>query len=61
MRIAKNRITVVRIATDRSMDLNLRATGLTGLRHPERGTWQSAVHLRAVCQEVIPVAAIRGI
>jgi hypothetical protein len=28
---------------------------------PERGDWQSAVHLRAVCQEVIPVVAIRGI
>jgi hypothetical protein len=27
----------------------------------ERGAWQSAVHLRAVCQEVIPVVAIRGI
>jgi hypothetical protein len=37
------------------------ATGLTWPRQPERGTWQSAVHLRAVCQEVIPVVAIRGI
>jgi hypothetical protein len=37
------------------------ATGLTWPRQPERGTWQSAVHLRAVCQEVIHVLAIRGI
>jgi hypothetical protein len=37
------------------------ATGLTWPWQPERGTWQSAVHLRAVCQEVIPVVAIRGI
>jgi hypothetical protein len=37
------------------------ATGLTWPRQPERRTWQSAVHLRAVCQEVIPVIAIRGI
>jgi hypothetical protein len=28
---------------------------------PERKAWQSAVHLRAVCQGVIPVVAIRGI
>jgi hypothetical protein len=28
---------------------------------PERGAWQSAVHLRAVCQEVFPVVAICGI
>jgi hypothetical protein len=28
---------------------------------PERGAWQSAVHLRAVCQEVITFVAIRGI
>jgi hypothetical protein len=28
---------------------------------PERGALQSAVHLRAVCQGVIPVVAIRGI
>jgi hypothetical protein len=28
---------------------------------PERGAWQSAVHMRAVCQGVIPVVAIRGI
>jgi hypothetical protein len=37
------------------------ATGLTWLWQPVCGTWQSAVHLRAVCQEVIPVVAIRGI
>jgi hypothetical protein len=37
------------------------ATRLTWPRQPERGTWQSSVHLRAVCQEVIPVVAIRGI
>jgi hypothetical protein len=28
---------------------------------PERGAWQSTVHLRAVCQGVIPVVAILGI
>jgi hypothetical protein len=28
---------------------------------PERGAWQAVVHLRAVCQEVIPVVAIHGI
>jgi hypothetical protein len=36
-------------------------TGLTWPQHPERGTWQSEGQLRAVCQEVIPDVAIRGI
>jgi hypothetical protein len=30
-------------------------------RQPERRAWQSAVHLRAVCQEVIPLVAIIAI
>jgi hypothetical protein len=37
------------------------ATDLTWLWQPERRTWQSAFHLRAVCQEVIPDVAICGI
>jgi hypothetical protein len=37
------------------------AIGLTWSQQPEHGTWQSTVHLRAVCQEVIPVVAIHGI
>jgi hypothetical protein len=37
------------------------ATGLTWPRQPKRGTWISAVHSRAVCQEVIPVVSLRGI
>jgi hypothetical protein len=37
------------------------STGLTWPRQPECGACQSAVHLGAVCQEVIPVVAIRGI
>jgi hypothetical protein len=53
-----NKMTIPWIATDSS--LNLRADFWTGrmycLLH-ERGAWQSAVHLRAVCQGVIPVVA----
>jgi hypothetical protein len=37
------------------------ATGLTCPWQPKCRTWPSAVHLRAVCQEVIPVVAIHGI
>jgi hypothetical protein len=64
-RMATNKITVMRIATDRN--LNLRADCH---RHflaafysllPERGAWQSASHLRAVCQVVIPTVANRSI
>jgi hypothetical protein len=63
--IATNRMAVLRIATDSS--LNLRAdiaTDLTGRMYsllPEREAWQSIVHLRAVCQWVLPAVANRSI
>jgi hypothetical protein len=60
-RIAKNRITACGLPQTEVWIWERIATGLTWLQQPEHRTWQSAVHLRAVCQEVIPVVAIRGI